>query len=142
MSGHLKSSALPLLALSIGLGFAPFAASADTLRVGMQQEPTSLDPTTDATASIDSMLTMNVFESLTIVAENGEVLPNLATSWEISADGLTYTFALAMGVKFHDGSDFNADDVLFSFKRAMAEDSINPSKDIFKPITSAVPFLS
>ena len=132
MSGHLKNSALPILALTLGLG--AFAANADTIRVGMQQEPTSLDPTTDATASIDSMLTMNVFESLTVVAENGEVKPNLATSWDVSEDGLTYTFQLASGVKFHDGSDFDAEDVLFSFNRAMADDSVNPSKEIFKPI--------
>lgn len=136
MSGHLKTTPLPLLALTLGLGLAPLMVNADTLRVGMQQEPTSLDPTADATASIDSMLTMNVFEALTTVAENGEVLPNLATSWEVSEDGLTYTFTLAQGVKFHDGSDFNADDVVFSFNRAMAEDSVNPSKGIFKPVAS------
>jgi peptide/nickel transport system substrate-binding protein len=120
----------------LGLGVAPFIANADTLRIGMQQEPTSLDPTADATASIDSMLTMNVFEALTTVAENGEVLPNLATGWDVSEDGLTYTFTLAQGVKFHDGTDFNADDVVFSFNRAMAEDSVNPSKAIFKPVAS------
>ena len=136
MSGHLKTTPLPLLALTLGLGLAPLMVNADTLRVGMQQEPTSLDPTADATASIDSMLTMNVFEALTTVAENGEVLPNLATSWDVSEDGLTYTFTLAQGVKFHDGSDFNADDVVFSFNRAMAEDSVNPSKGIFKPVAS------
>lgn len=136
MSGHLKTSALPILALAIGLAAAPLTANADTLRIGLQQEPTSLDPTADATASIDGMLTMNVFESLTIVAENGEVLPNLATVWDISEDGLTYTFTLASGVKYHDGTDFNADDVVFSFNRAMAEDSVNPSKDIFKPVAS------
>jgi len=136
MSGHLKTNPLPLLALTLGLGVAPFIANADTLRIGMQQEPTSLDPTADATASIDSMLTMNVFEALTIVAENGEVLPNLATGWDVSEDGLTYTFTLAQGVKFHDGTDFNADDVVFSFNRAMAEDSVNPSKAIFKPVAS------
>ena len=136
MSGHLKTTPLPLLALTLGLGLAPLMVNADTLRVGMQQEPTSLDPTADATASIDSMLTMNVFEALTTVAENGEVLPNLATGWDVSEDGLTYTFTLAQGVKFHDGSDFNADDVVFSFNRAMAEDSVNPSKGIFKPVAS------
>ena len=136
MSGHLKTPPLPLLALTLGLGLAPLMVNADTLRVGMQQEPTSLDPTADATASIDSMLTMNVFEALTTVAENGEVLPNLATGWDVSEDGLTYTFTLAQGVKFHDGTDFNADDVVFSFNRAMAEDSVNPSKGIFKPVAS------
>ncbi|GLT11258.1 ABC transporter substrate-binding protein [Sulfitobacter sp. PR48] len=136
MPGLSKLPALSVLALSVGLTAAPLSALADTLVVGLQQEPTSLDPTADATASIDGMLTMNVYESLTIVAENGQVGPNLATEWEVSDDGLTYTFKLASGVKFHDGTDFDAEDVVFSFDRAMAEDSVNPSKDIFKPIAS------
>ena len=136
MPGLPKFRALSLLALTAGLAAAPIHAIADTLVVGLQQEPTSLDPTADATASIDGMLTMNVYEALTIVAENGEVQPNLATDWTVSEDGLTYTFNLAQGVKFHDGTDFDAEDVVFSFNRAMAEDSVNPSKSIFKPIES------
>ena len=125
---------LPALTLAFGL-MASVSAAAE-LVIGMQQEPTSLDPTADATASIDSMMTQNVFESLTTVAENGEVQPNLATSWEVSEDGLTYTFKLAEGVTFHDGSALDAEDVVYSFDRAMGEDSVNPSKDIFEPIES------
>ena len=125
---------LPALTLAFGLRAAVSAAA--ELVIGMQQEPTSLDPTADATASIDSMMTQNVFESLTTVAENGEVQPNLATSWEVSEDGLTYTFMLAEGVTFHDGSTLDAEDVVYSFNRAMSEDSVNPSKDIFEPIES------
>ncbi len=134
MIQFLKPLTTTALALVLALG--AVSASAADLVLGLQQEPTSLDPTADATASIDGMLTQNVYESLTIVAENGEVQPNLAKSWDISEDGLTYTFHLEDGVKFHDGTDFNADDVLFSFNRAMAEDSVNPSKGIFKPIDS------
>ena len=125
---------LPALTLAFGL-MASVSAAAE-LVIGMQQEPTSLDPTADATASIDSMMTQNVFESLTTVAENGEVQPNLAASWEVSEDGLTYTFTLAEGVTFHDGSTLDAEDVVYSFERAMGEDSVNPSKDIFEPIES------
>ncbi|NUH66843.1 ABC transporter substrate-binding protein [Sulfitobacter sp. S0837] len=125
-----------LPALTLAFGLMASASAAAELVVGMQQEPTSLDPTADATASIDSMMTQNVFESLTTVAENGEVQPNLATSWEVSEDGLTYTFHLAEGVTFHDGSVLDAEDVIFSFDRAMAEESVNPSKDIFEPIES------
>ena len=125
---------LPALTLAFGL-MASVSAAAE-LVIGMQQEPTSLDPTADATASIDSMMTQNVFEPLTTVAENGEVQPNLAASWEVSEDGLTYTFKLAEGVTFHDGSALDAEDVVYSFDRAMGEDSVNPSKDIFEPIES------
>ncbi len=125
-----------LPALTLAFGLMASASAAAELVIGMQQEPTSLDPTADATASIDSMMTQNVFESLTTVAENGEVQPNLATSWEVSEDGLTYTFKLAEGVTFHDGSKLDAEDVVYSFDRAMGEDSVNPSKDIFEPIES------
>ena len=125
---------LPALTLAFGL-MASVSAAAE-LVIGMQQEPTSLDPTADATASIDSMMTQNVFESLTTVAENGEVQPNLAASWEVSEDGLTYRFTLAEGVTFHDGSALDAEDFVYSFDRAMGEDSVNPSKDIFEPIES------
>ena len=126
---------LTALALVLGLGLTAPASAAD-LVLGLQQEPTSLDPTADATASIDGMLTQNVYESLTIVAEDGTVHPNLAKSWDISEDGLTYTFHLNEGVTYHDGSAFDSADVLFSFNRAMAEDSVNPSKGIFKSIES------
>ncbi|WP_163846935.1 ABC transporter substrate-binding protein [Pseudooceanicola aestuarii] len=122
------------IALSAGLCT---PALADTvLRIGMQQEPTVLDPTADATASIDGMLAHNVYESLTTVDESGAVLPNLATDWTISEDGLTYTFTLVEGASYHDGTAFDAEDVKFTFDRAMGADSTNPSKGIFEPIDS------
>ena len=135
MFHNIKFFGAASLALAAGLGLAAPAWATD-LTIGLQQEPTSLDPTADATASIDGMLTENVYESLTIISENGEVHPNLAKSWDISEDGLTYTFHLNEGVKYHDGSDFDAADVLFSFNRAMAEDSVNPSKGNFSSIES------
>lgn len=134
---HLLPS-LPLAALVIALGTGLSATSvmAGSIILGIQQEPTSLDPTSDATASIDGMLTQNVYESLTTVNEAGEVQPQLAQSWTVSDDGLTYVFTLVQGAKFHDGTDFDADDVKFSFDRAMAEGSTNPTKSIFAPIES------
>lgn len=120
--------------------FAALAAAtplhAASIVIGMQQEPSTLDPTADATASIDTIFSHNVFESLVTLDEQANILPDLAKSWTVSDDGLTYTFKLQTGVKFHDGSDFNADDVIFSFDRAMAENSTNPTKKLFKPIKS------
>ena len=124
-------------AIAICATFAAAGAMAQTqVSIGFQQEPTTLDPTSDATAAIDGIITHNVMESLTIANESGEVQPALATSWTISDDGLTYTFSLAQGVTFHDGTAFDAEDVKFSFDRAMAEDSENPTKGIFAPIES------
>ncbi|HWR39286.1 MAG TPA: ABC transporter substrate-binding protein [Patescibacteria group bacterium] len=53
---------------------------------------------------------------------NGKILPQLATGWEISPDGKTYTFKLRQGVKFSDGTDFNAAAVLFNLKRWVNND--------------------
>ena len=115
---------------------APAAIAENQVSLGFQQEPTTLDPTADATAAIDGIITHNVLESLTTVTESGEVRPDLAESWSISDDGMTYTFKLMQGVKFHDGTDFDAEDVKFSYDRAMDEKSENPTKGIFKPIES------
>lgn len=116
---------------------APLPALAQSrIAIGLQQEPTSLDPTSDATAAINVMLTQNLYEGLTSVDQSGAVIPQLAESWTISDDSLTYVFSLQQGVTFHDGSPFTAADVVFSFDRARAEDSGNPRSATFAPIES------
>ncbi|MCE8007329.1 ABC transporter substrate-binding protein [Aestuariivita sp.] len=131
----MRPLSLPLTALVLISTALPVAAQT-SMRIGLQQEPTVLDPTSDATAAIDVMLTQNVYESLTTVDESGAVMPQLAESWTISEDGLTYTFSLVQGVTFHDGSAFDAQDVVFSFDRARAEGSVNPTSGIWAPIES------
>ncbi len=120
------------IALAAGLG----AAQAQTsLTVAMQLEPPHLDPTSAAAGAIDSVTYSNIFEGLTRFMGDGSVVPGLAESWEISDDGLTYTFTLQSGVKFHDGTDMDAEDVKFSLDRARAEDSANAQKALFGGIT-------
>lgn len=58
-----------------------------------------------------------IYEGLVEDGGNGEIKPALATSWDISEDGRTYTFHLREGVKFTDGTDFNAEAVIFNMKR-------------------------
>jgi peptide/nickel transport system substrate-binding protein len=98
----------------------------------MQLEPPNLDPTAGAAAAIDEVVYANIFEGLTRFAPDGSVVPGLAQSWEISEDGLTYTFNLHEGVTFHDGSAMTAEDVVFSLDRARAEDSTNAQKPLFR----------
>lgn len=112
---------------------AAFAARTD-LVLGMPLEPPHLDPTAGAAAAIDEVLYANVFEGLTRIGSSGEVLPALAESWTISEDGKVYTFKLHTGVKFHDGSAFDAEDVKFSLDRARAPDSTNAQKGLFAAI--------
>ena len=61
--------------------------------------------------------------------------PALAESWDISEDGLSYTFTLRDGVTFHDGTSFEAGDVVFSLERAVADDSTNAQKGLFEAIS-------
>jgi ABC-type dipeptide/oligopeptide/nickel transport system permease component/ABC-type transport system substrate-binding protein len=102
--------------------------AADRITIGMQLEPPILDPTANPAAAISEILYGNVFEGLVQFAADGSVLPRLASSWDISDDGLTYTFHLEHGVRFHDGSAFDAAVVKFSLDRARAPESVNPQK--------------
>ncbi len=106
------------------------------ITIGMQLEPPNLDPTGGAAAAIDEVVYANVFEGLTRFASDGSVIPGLAASWEISEDGLTYTFNLRDGVSFHDGTSFTAEDVVFSLDRARAEDTTNAQAALFAGIDS------
>ncbi|MBN1860695.1 MAG: ABC transporter substrate-binding protein [Candidatus Thermoplasmatota archaeon] len=76
-----------------------------------------LDPA-DVTDGESTARTDSIFEGLVEYKEGtAEIQPCLAESWNISEDGQTITFYLRQGVKFHDGTDFNADAVVFSFAR-------------------------
>ncbi len=102
--------------------------------VGLQLEPPHLDPTSAAAGAIDQVVYSNVFEGLTRFGADGAVLPGLAENWDISEDGTVYTFTLRSGVSFHDGTSFEATDVVFSLDRARAEDSTNAQKALFDGI--------
>ncbi|MBO6782615.1 MAG: ABC transporter substrate-binding protein [Alphaproteobacteria bacterium] len=110
------------------------AQAKDSLTLGFTLEPPHLDPTAGAAGAIDATVYSNVFQGLTRIDETGAVQPQLAESWDVSDDGLVYTFNLKTGVKFHDGTDFDASDVVFSFDRARAEDSVNAQKQLFAAI--------
>ena len=126
---------LAAAALALASSSAAFAARTD-LVLGITLEPPHLDPTAGAAAAIDEIVYANVFEGLTRIGARGEVLPDLAETWSISDDGKVYTFRLHADVKFHDGTDFNADDVKFSLDRARADNSTNAQKGLFAAIDS------
>lgn len=131
----MKSWKTILAAAAIALATSTAAMAARTdLVVGVVLEPPHLDPTAGAAAAIDEVVYANVFEGLTRIGSKGEVLPDLAESWTVSEDGKVYTFKLHSGVKFHDGTDFDAGDVKFSLDRARAADSTNAQKGLFEAI--------
>ncbi len=67
-----------------------------------------------ATSQADRDLASLVYSGLTRIDEYGQPIPDLAESWEVSRDGLTYTFHLRSGIAWHDGAPFSADDVAFT----------------------------
>jgi len=121
------------IALTAGI-----ASAQSDITVAIQLEPPNLDPTGGAAQAIDSVLYSNVFEGLTRFMADGSVVAGLAESWDISEDGLTYTFNLRSGVTFHDGTTMDAEDVKFSLDRARAEDSTNAQKGLFAGIADVV----
>jgi len=118
----------------LGLASGAATAARTDLVLGVVLEPPHLDPTAGAAAAIDEVVYANVFEGLTRIGPNGEVEPALAESWTVSDDGKVYTFKLHTGVKFHDGTDFDAEDVKFSLDRARSDDSVNAQKGLFAAI--------
>ncbi|MDO5622128.1 MAG: ABC transporter substrate-binding protein [Paracoccus sp. (in: a-proteobacteria)] len=113
---------------------APAWAAPDAVTLGMVLEPPNLDPTAGAAAAIDEITYANIFQGLTRFGPDGSILPDLARSWDVQDDGRTYLFHLQNGVKFHDGADFDASDVVFSLDRARADDSVNAQKALFAGI--------
>jgi peptide/nickel transport system substrate-binding protein len=91
----------------------------ETLRLvfGHPEDATKLDPS-DVTDGESLLVTWHIYDGLTRYKRGGtEVEPALAKKWEASEDGLEWTFELREGVTFHDGTDFDADAVVWNFDR-------------------------
>lgn len=110
----------------------------DDVVIGIPLEPPNLDPTAGAAAAIDEVVYANVFEGLTRIGPDGEVLPALAERWTVSPNGREYRFHLRQDARFHDGAGFDSADVAFSLERARAPASTNAQRGYFEPIESVV----
>lgn len=98
-------------------------AKKDTLIYARGVDSTSLDPIT-TTEGDTFKVTENIFDTLLDYGpQDTTIHPKLAKSWTVSDDALTYTFKLEEGVKFQDGTDFNADAVVYNFDRWMNGDA-------------------
>ena len=103
-----------LLTMALMVGTVGIASASGILVFAISLDVDQLDP---GNTSIGQVVD-NIFEGLVkYKAGTTSIQPCLATSWEISADGKEITFHLRKGIKFHDGTDFNADAVVFSFAR-------------------------
>src|SRR5690606_15437839 len=107
-------------ACSAGSGPDPGAGSgsgAGTLTVGFVAEPANLDFTRTDGAAIPQALLVNRSEGLVKLDQQGEIVPLLARSWQISEDRRRYTFELVDNAIFGNGQRFTADDAVFSIER-------------------------
>jgi peptide/nickel transport system substrate-binding protein len=115
---HLIRISAAVLGLTLA-GGALAQPQAGLLRVHMKADIRGTDPATaNRDANTDGVL-MNVLEGLVAYREDASVGPLLAQSYQLSADGRTYTFKLRQGVKFSNGAPLTADDVLFAWNRYM-----------------------
>ena len=104
--------------------------------VSIAAEPPGWDPSASTSQEIARVTYHNVYEGLVRIDRNGDIVPQLAESWEVSNDGLTWTFTLREGVTFHDGSEFDADDVVAKFERAIDPDSGHTHPEYYEAIES------
>jgi hypothetical protein len=112
----------PLVAtLATVLALTAASASAVTLRVGNQGDALSMDPHS-LNESLQISVVENVYETLVSRDANYKLTPLLATSWKQTSPTV-WRFELRKGVKFHDGTPFTADDVIFSYERAKGDGS-------------------
>lgn len=105
------------------------------LQAGMQTDPVGLDPHLTNATSTRNMLE-NVYDTLVMFDSSGRIVPGLAESWEISDDGLRWTFTLRQGVVFHDGTPLSASDVAFSINRIRDPEVGSPRAASFAAVES------
>ena len=103
-----------------------------TIRIAQAAHPPSLDDhVTNALAAKHA--TFHMYEGLVTRGEAGAVIPGLAESYRVSADGSTYTFALRRGVRFHNGKELTSADVKASYERYKR---VSPRRAILNPVTA------
>ncbi len=95
-------------------------------------EPGNLDIRETAGAALDQILIDNIYQGLVARTPEQEIVPSLASEYDVSPDGLTYTFTLREGVVFHDGDELTADDVVWSLEQVKKNDSYRDSARLAK----------
>lgn len=122
-----------MLLSAVALAFAA-TAQAQTLRIGLAEDPDALDPTT-ARTFVGRIVFAALCDKLVDVDEQLNIVPQLATSWEWSADNKALTMKLRNDVVFHDGEKFDAAAVKFNIERHKTMQGSNRSGEL-RPVTS------
>jgi peptide/nickel transport system substrate-binding protein len=109
-----------VLSLAVGLLLSGVAA-AQTVAIGLHQDPPNLDPILSQAFS-DRSVTYQIFDRLVDIDENLNIVPLLATDWDVSDDGLVYTLQIREGVTFHDGTTLDAEAVRYTLERNLTRE--------------------
>lgn len=120
MNRLMFTTAILLILFTLATGITA-AQGGGTLRVGLE-DVVNLDP---ANGSNDPEVLFNntIYDRLIEIRPDSTIVPGLAASWDVSDDGLTFTFTLVEGVTFHDGSSFTSADVVYTFNRLVQLES-------------------
>ncbi|MEJ6395533.1 ABC transporter substrate-binding protein [Gymnodinialimonas sp. 2305UL16-5] len=105
------------MALALAFGLAATVVQAQDMRIGLQEDPDVLDPDQSRTF-VGRIVYASMCDKLVDITPDLEIIPQLATGWEWSEDGLTLTMTLREGVTFHDGTAFNAEAVAANIDRS------------------------
>ena len=120
-------SIVVLLAAAVGPAAAQAPVRGGTLRIGWIPDAKILDPHFSVQFSERYALYM-IFNTLVGLDKAFNVVPELARAWQVSPDGKRVTFQLQRGVKFHDGTDFNADVVKWNLERILDPQTKSPQR--------------
>ena len=107
-----------MMVLAVGLSWVACAAPAGTLIVANTTDAVTADPHVNI-YNYSVLLQKGPYEGLIMIDQDGTIRPRLAESWDVSDDGLTYTFYLQDGVEFTDGTAFNAEAVKYNMERLL-----------------------
>ena len=109
---------------------------AQTLRLRLGADPETLYNVQSISSTVDNVLGTYVLERLVYLDDKGQPQAWLAESWQVSTDGKTVTFTLRQGVKFHDGTDFDAAAVKFHFDSILDPKNASPVLPSLGPLVS------
>jgi peptide/nickel transport system substrate-binding protein len=124
-----------LAALLASTLLAGTAMAQGQLEIAIDSSPAGLDPHLITAFNSVLIVQANIYQGLTDLDASLAVVPGLAEGWEVSEDGLTYTFRLRSGVTFHDGSAMDAEDAAASLRRVLSAEIASPLASRINPIS-------
>ena len=130
-----RRSLIAAIVLSSGLMAGPLYA--ETLDIGVMGELASFDTSQVSGGVWESQILMDVYEGLLKQNPEGELMPGMATEWEVSEDGKTYTFRLREGAKWSDGEPVTAEDFVFGWQHLLDPASASKYAYLLYPIKNA-----